>query len=753
MVYNNQSGLKPRKPQPEGNQSTPSSSTPPSPAPQQPQASGPVAAGASALPLRRRQPAAAAPAAPAPAPRPRISAATSLPGSRPIERKGFARLVANRPLLTAAAIAVGVVPVVALGTIAYQFAAQGVEQTIRTKQQASALETSNLLDSIVVDSVRNNTEAISLLGILRNPDVIENTTLQWKEDLLARFLDRGFDSVVTTDLEGQRNLNVGASVQRNLAQIGPFMSANDAGGVVVTPPLDIDGSGLAIYAATPIANFETGQQTGTLITRTPASGINEQFNTNTDFLTENLEGFGDALAYAVDAQDTVFAGVESDRIGIRFDELFSCPTAFSGTTLQSEACRFTGDGQDYLVTYSPLVSEGSEDLGLGTYVAQPIATLFAPQSNLFYTFLVGIGGAATLITILAVLLAQLLNRQQFAAEEQREQREVIQTQVLTLLTDMDGASQGDLTVRADVSTGEIGTVADFFNSIVESLRTIVTQVKAAAGEVNTSLGEDEISVRLLAQESLKQAEETTRTLNSVEKMTESIQAVAESARKAADVTQTVATTAEAGGAVMDRTVYSIVNLRETVAETAKKVKRLGESSQQISKVVSLINEIALQTNLLAINASIEAARAGEEGRGFAVVAEEVGKLAAQSATATKDIEEIVQAIQLETNEVVEAMEVGTSQVVEGTQLVEETKQSLEKLFEASGQIDELVQSITTATVDQTKTSRQVSELMKEIARISEQTSQSSRQVSDSLQKTVTIADDLEESVRAFKIGA
>ena len=141
---------------------------------------------------------------------------------------------------------------------------------------------------------------------------------------------------------------------------------------------------------------------------------------------------------------------------------------------------------------------------------------------------------------------------------------------------------------------------------------------------------------------------------------------------------TASTNATEGGKAMDRTVESIVQLRETVGETAKKVKRLGESSQQISKVISLINQIALQTNLLAINASIEAARAGEEGRGFAVVAEEVGQLAAQSAAATKEIEQIVENIQLETSQVVEAMELGTTQVVEGTHLVEEAKQSLEQ---------------------------------------------------------------------------
>jgi methyl-accepting chemotaxis protein len=204
---------------------------------------------------------------------------------------------------------------------------------------------------------------------------------------------------------------------------------------------------------------------------------------------------------------------------------------------------------------------------------------------------------------------------------------------------------------------------------------------------------------------------------------------------------------------MDLTVQNILNLREIVGETAKKVKRLGESSQQISKVVSLINQIAMQTNLLAINAGIEAARAGEGGQGFAVVAEEVGELAARSAAATQEIERIVDNIQRETSQVVEAMEQSTAQVVEGTHLVEDAKQSLHQILDVSRQIDQLVQSISEATVSQVSTSEVVSKLMKEIALVSERTSKSSHQVSSALRRTVEVAQELQASVGTFEIGA
>ncbi len=319
----------------------------------------------------------------------------------------------------------------------------------------------------------------------------------------------------------------------------------------------------------------------------------------------------------------------------------------------------------------------------------------------------------------------LLERKQGEAERERQQKELLQQELLQLLNDVEGASQGDLTVRAEISASEIGIVADFFNAIIESLRDIVTQVK--------------------------QATQINLTLNSVEQMATSIQEVANNAKAAAQVARAASETAQTGGQAMDRTVETILQMRETVAETAKKVKRLGESSQQISKVISLINQIAMQTNLLAINAGIEAARAGEEGRGFAVVAEEVGQLAEQSAAATKEIEQIIENIQYETIEVAEAMELGTTQVVQGTRLLEETKQSLGKIVEVSRQIDQLVESISTATVSQAQTSQSVTNLIQEIAKISQKTSESSNQVSSSLQKTVEIANELQVSVSTFKV--
>jgi len=196
-----------------------------------------------------------------------------------------------------------------------------------------------------------------------------------------------------------------------------------------------------------------------------------------------------------------------------------------------------------------------------------------------------------------------------------------------------------------------------------------------------------------------------------------------------------------------------MDIRETVAETTRKVKRLGESSQEISKIVGLISSIASRTNLLALNASIEAARAGDAGRGFAIVADEVRQLADRAAKASKEIEQIVLQIQSETSSVQQAMEVGTQQVIDGTKRAEQARQSLTDIIQVSHRIETLVISITEDTVKQTETSRTVSQVMQSVELTAQETSQESQRVSASLQNLVSVARSLQDSVERFRVDS
>ncbi|GAB4457707.1 MAG: methyl-accepting chemotaxis protein [Elainellaceae cyanobacterium] len=337
------------------------------------------------------------------------------------------------------------------------------------------------------------------------------------------------------------------------------------------------------------------------------------------------------------------------------------------------------------------------------------------------------------------------------AEEQEQAKEDLQRQVIRLLDDVEGAARGDLTVQAEVTADVLGAVADSFNLTIQNLREIVQQVKQAARQVSKGSTENEIFARSLSSDALRQAEELAVTLNSVQMMTDSIQRVAESAREAEEVARSASTTALKGGEAVERTVSGILEIRETVAETTRKVKRLAESSQEISKIVALISQIASRTNLLALNASIEAARAGEAGRGFAIVADEVRQLADRAAKASKEIEQIVLQIQSETGSVMTAMEEGTQQVIEGTRLAEQAKRSLEDIIQVSNRIDVLVRSITTDTIEQTETSRAVAQVMQSVELTAQETSQEAQRVSGSLQNLVGVARDLLNSVERFRV--
>lgn len=202
---------------------------------------------------------------------------------------------------------------------------------------------------------------------------------------------------------------------------------------------------------------------------------------------------------------------------------------------------------------------------------------------------------------------------------------------------------------------------------------------------------------------------------------------------------------------MDQTVGSIEMLRTSVAETTKKAKRLAESSQEISRIVSIISGISEKTNLLAFNASIEAARAGEHGKGFRVVADEVRRLAEKVTDSTKEIEQLINTIQQETTDVLQTMEGSTMQVVTGTQQVAKTKNTLQGLAEISQKIDSLLQSISTSTVSQAQTSKTINQTIQGVAAIAKTTSAESEAVLSSLKQLVEVAEELQSSVSRFQV--
>lgn len=337
-------------------------------------------------------------------------------------------------------------------------------------------------------------------------------------------------------------------------------------------------------------------------------------------------------------------------------------------------------------------------------------------------------------------------------EEQKIAKELLQNRALELLMEVEPISQGDLTVRAKVTSDEIGTLADSYNSIVENLSKIVIQVQTAAEQVTTTTDSNQAIAQVLSKDALRQSEAISTVLQRIQDMTDSITNVATNAQQAEVAVGKANQIVEASDAAMNRTVDGMIAIKETVTETANKIEHLSESSQEISKVVTLIGNFAAQTKMLALNASIEAARAGQEGKGFGVVADEVRMLAQQSAEAVADIDRIVAVIQREIREVVNTMAVGTQQVVTGTEFVGETRLSLNEIKAVSAEINSLVFAIAQATVLQSSDSEVVTNNMLEVAMIADNTSIKTAQVSKSFQKLIKVARELQTEIDRFKVN-
>ncbi|WP_237741218.1 methyl-accepting chemotaxis protein [Geminocystis herdmanii] len=349
-------------------------------------------------------------------------------------------------------------------------------------------------------------------------------------------------------------------------------------------------------------------------------------------------------------------------------------------------------------------------------------------------------------------MEEIAQEREKEAQIQRQQRENLQENVINLLLDIEKASKGNLSIQAEVVSGEVGSIADAFNATMRSLEGLVKQVVISTNQLNQTAVSNRESVNHLAQNSYKQDNSIQIITASVQDITSSIEQISESAQNAAVIASKSRFTAQEGEGIINETVNNIYQIRHTVADTAKKAKRLADSSQEISKIVHIISGISEKTNLLAFNASIEAARAGENGQGFRVVADEVRRLAEQVTFSTQEIEQLVEAIQEETGDMMTMMEQSTTQVVAGTKLVQNTKETLQKLSGISNEIDTLLQSISESTINQKLISQKVNKKMEEVAVVTKEIAEESNTVSQSLQELVTVAMEMQKSASRFQVS-
>ncbi len=351
----------------------------------------------------------------------------------------------------------------------------------------------------------------------------------------------------------------------------------------------------------------------------------------------------------------------------------------------------------------------------------------------------------------------LRRRQEAEAESERarqiqEENERNQIAILRLLDELGDLADGDLTVNATVSEDFTGAIADSVNFAIDQLRQLVLVINSTADRVSQSSEQTQMNAVELAEASEHQAQEIAGVSAAINEMTVSIDQVSNNAAESATVAQRSVAISYNGAEVVQRSIEGMNVIRDQIQETSKRIKRLGESSQEIGDIVGLINDIADQTNVLALNAAIQASMAGEAGRGFAVVADEVQRLAERSANATKQIETLVKTIQADTSEAVMSMESTTSEVVRGARLAKDAGEALEEVQTVSNTLADLIQNISNAALQQAESAGHISHTMNIIQDITSQTSSGTMATARSIGELSEMAAALQESVTGFKIS-
>ena len=393
------------------------------------------------------------------------------------------------------------------------------------------------------------------------------------------------------------------------------------------------------------------------------------------------------------------------------------------------------------------MQQGSEQL-LGN--VEQLQTALAAEKQNVLLILAFVFGALALI-FLALIAAVFLSDARKRAAESESENKRNQEAILRLLNEMGDLADGDLTIRAKVTEDITGAIADSMNYTIDELRTLVTGVNNASTSVSAKSQQAQaVSVQLLdaAEKQSKEIQDTTQQVLGVAK---TLTTVSSNAEESSQVAMRSLAASDKGRLAVQNSISGMNDIREQIQETSKRIKRLGESSQEIGEIVELISDITEQTNVLALNAAIQAASAGEAGRGFSVVAEEVQRLAERSGEATKQIGAIVKTIQADTQDAVAAMEKSTTGVVEGAKLSDAAGQALSEIDTVTKNLANLIQRISADTQAQAASANKVARNMQDILEINRQTTTGTQQTASSIKELADVASDLKASVSGFKL--
>jgi methyl-accepting chemotaxis protein len=312
--------------------------------------------------------------------------------------------------------------------------------------------------------------------------------------------------------------------------------------------------------------------------------------------------------------------------------------------------------------------------------------------------------------------------------------------------------EGDLTKRIAIENNdELAVLAQWFNQFMEKLQNIIVQVAASTEQIASASEEISASSTQVAQSADLQRDQTNQVATAMQEMASTVVEVSDNSNHAAGSARSAGDVARDGGRIVEETVTVIRDLADSTRETALKIEQLGGSSEKIGQIVGVINDIADQTNLLALNAAIEAARAGEQGRGFAVVADEVRKLAERTTQATKEIAGMIQTIQDETQKAVDAMQSSTRKVDAGVNTAQRAGDALQNIIQSTESVQEVVTHIATAATQQSSATEQINSSMEQIAKMVQQSAVSAQESARACQDLSNLALDLQSLVEHFKV--